>query len=400
MHAALLLLALLASPQAPAATEAPPRLRLASYNVENLFDNHDDPYRSDEGTSPKPIPAVRLLARTIDGLGADVLAVQEVENRGVLELLNLQLAEPYPFVELVEGNDGRGIDVGLLSRFPIRRTISHRLRSLDGGRRFARDLVVFELDTGAGPLLVAPVHLKSKRDAQGDPQGTAWRTAEARAALAVLRELRERGLGGPFALLGDFNDEKGSAALAPLFDALRDGLASVPEGRAWSYEYQGRKQRIDHLLLDGFDGEVRADFVHAEDRASDHAPFFADLAWGQGLRREPGPARRPRLLEPHRPRVEATDTVRLRGLLLHEVEVEGTLAEATETRTGGHLQLRFAKDARDALTLFLPAHRRAAFDHPERLAGKRVRARGAVFLYRGRLEVELFAPEQLEPLDG
>ncbi|MFQ5503550.1 MAG: hypothetical protein ACE5F1_01995, partial [Planctomycetota bacterium] len=30
-------------------------LRVASYNVENLFDNFDDPYRPDEGTSPKSL---------------------------------------------------------------------------------------------------------------------------------------------------------------------------------------------------------------------------------------------------------------------------------------------------------------------------------------------------------
>ena len=221
-----------------------PVLRVASFNVLNLFDNHDDPYHIDEGTSPKSAFQMLRLAKTMDALDADVLALQEVENRGILKRLNLVLQKPYPYVELIEGNDPRGIDVALLSRFPILRSMSHRLRKLDGNHKISRDLIVFELDTGkGGRLLVSPVHLKSKRSSKGDPESALWRGAEARGLLTLLDELRARSWKAPFITLGDFNDKPDSKVLSPLFERMTDGLAGIPAEDNYSYIFRGQKQR-------------------------------------------------------------------------------------------------------------------------------------------------------------
>jgi endonuclease/exonuclease/phosphatase family metal-dependent hydrolase len=55
------------------------------------------------------------------GRGPDILALQEVENRAVLERLRTQYLGPAGYREsiLVEGGDPRGIDVAFLSRFPL-----------------------------------------------------------------------------------------------------------------------------------------------------------------------------------------------------------------------------------------------------------------------------------------
>lgn len=68
--------------------------------------------------------ATQNTGRVIRDVAADVLAVVEVDNRIALLRLNEQLlpavnAEPYPHVMLIDGNDDRGIDVGLMSRFPL-----------------------------------------------------------------------------------------------------------------------------------------------------------------------------------------------------------------------------------------------------------------------------------------
>ncbi len=58
---------------------------------------------------------------SVNNIGPDILLVQEVENINVLNILNKNyLADAkYRTVQLLEGEDKRGIDVGVLSRFPL-----------------------------------------------------------------------------------------------------------------------------------------------------------------------------------------------------------------------------------------------------------------------------------------
>lgn len=63
--------------------------------------------------------AVKNTARVIAEVNADILLTVEVEDRLTLHRFNQQVmayqfeAEPYPFNMLIDGNDIRGIDVGL-----------------------------------------------------------------------------------------------------------------------------------------------------------------------------------------------------------------------------------------------------------------------------------------------
>jgi len=373
-------------------------LRIATYNVENLFDNHDDPYHDDEGTSPKSFAERRALVRMIDELDADVLAVQEVENRGVLEALNRHLAKPYPIVELIEGNDRRGIDCGLMSRVPLDRTISHRLRRLQGGGRFSRDLPVFELRPGGSrPLFVCPVHFKSKLSSRGDPGGAIKRKAETDEVIGVLDEIRSVGIAAPLVLLGDFNDVRDSKPLAGLFERFSDATSSVPLDERYSYTYRGTNQQIDHVLIDGDLAVAKARFVRRKDNPSDHTPIVVDVSWPTRVRRQAGP-RHVEFVEPHVPIVDATDTRRLRSLLLQEVEVHGTITAVRATRSGGHKNVHFGTKSGGRPTLVLFVHRRviAKFPDIDAWVGKQVKVRGPVFDYRGTLEIQLRSRDQVE----
>ncbi len=72
--------------------------------------------------------AIRMTARVIQDLAAGVLAVVEAEHRPSLVRFNeAMLANRYRHVMLVDGNDLRGIDVGLLTtaRRPIVNVESH-----------------------------------------------------------------------------------------------------------------------------------------------------------------------------------------------------------------------------------------------------------------------------------
>jgi hypothetical protein len=69
---------------------------------------------------------MRNTARVMIDLGADFLRVVEAENRSVLAVFNSKVlptlgGTPSSHVMLIDGNDERGIDAGLMSReeFPL-----------------------------------------------------------------------------------------------------------------------------------------------------------------------------------------------------------------------------------------------------------------------------------------
>ncbi len=127
-----------------------------TFNVENLFDNVDDPGKDDKAylaigdkqtdehkaacakvdvprwrdqclnwdwsdaiVAQKLSVVASVILQVNDGHGPDVIALQEVENMNILERLrNEYLADAgYRPAILIEGQDERGIDVAFLSRF-------------------------------------------------------------------------------------------------------------------------------------------------------------------------------------------------------------------------------------------------------------------------------------------
>jgi endonuclease/exonuclease/phosphatase family metal-dependent hydrolase len=164
-----------------------------TFNVQNLFDNVDDPGKDDKAYLPlsakrgdlhraacKAIEVeswrdeclhldwsdstidrkLHVLAQTIrqvnDGAGADIITLQEVENASILNRLREEyLADlGYQPAILIEGNDARGIDVAILSKLPVAGTPElHplRLKAFPGRERDTRGVLqaTFELEDGS-----------------------------------------------------------------------------------------------------------------------------------------------------------------------------------------------------------------------------------------------------------
>ncbi|MCH2111804.1 MAG: endonuclease/exonuclease/phosphatase family protein, partial [Planctomycetes bacterium] len=160
---------------------------LVSWNIENFFDVWDDPWARDEVTQPAFVREKRKegIAQVLRALDADVIALQEVENRGLLqEFVEDYLAGEGFELVLIEGNDTRGIDVALLSKIPIKKVSSHRnvpLVKADGSpTHFQRDLLEVRLDRPRNPSVYV-VHLKSQH---GDEVADEIRDAEVRGILS------------------------------------------------------------------------------------------------------------------------------------------------------------------------------------------------------------------------
>lgn len=252
-------------------------LRLACYNVENLFDQKDDPanpFDQDEMTSPERLEA---LAKTIRELDADVLCLEEVESKECLAWFRDTYLKGMGYDHLASEDNGynRGIEQSVLSRVPIvkaqvyagddlvisdmeaRRTPDSAERL--GGtwappakgalpERFQRSPMRVDLRTKDGyPLTVFVVHFKAGRDFDHQRelealQVEAWVEAE----LASNRDAN-------VAVLGDFNGSPGDMNVKALTRA--DPLVSAydwrfdPKAAAPTYQTHASGRAIDFIVM-------------------------------------------------------------------------------------------------------------------------------------------------------
>lgn len=262
-------------------------------------------------TEPVNEVATRNTARVLGAVNADVQAVIEAEDRSTLRLFNQQVlpdvgAQPFDHVMLVDGNDDRGIDVGLLTRGPYRiASIRSHVDDQDAeGLVFSRDCAEYEIPLAGGARLWVLVnHFKSKGyGSQAANDARRRRQAERVRAICDAHLAQGDTL---VAVVGDLNDSPGNAPLAPLLAAgspLRD-VSSHPGyddgGRAGTHGNCGPSAKLDYLLLSpalyarvtaagverrgmwgGVHGTLWPHFdevTSADEAASDHAALWADL---------------------------------------------------------------------------------------------------------------------------
>ncbi|MDO5296338.1 MAG: endonuclease/exonuclease/phosphatase family protein [bacterium] len=188
-------------------------VRIVSFNVENLFDSIDDPHKKDEETPPKSTEDMAKLARALALADGDVVTLQEVENIGILnDFLDEYLPGQYPYRALVEGNDMRGIDVAVISKYPIDSVQSHkqvRFPLPDGKKTFLRrDLLRTDINIKGMPLTVYTTHFKAQA---GGQRADEVRLGEAKAVRAIIAGEMSAFPGRRYILTGDFNDTPNSA---------------------------------------------------------------------------------------------------------------------------------------------------------------------------------------------
>jgi endonuclease/exonuclease/phosphatase family metal-dependent hydrolase len=262
-------------------------------------------------TEPVDDLALVNTARVIADVGADVLGVVEAESRTALKrftdgALRAGPHPVYPHVMLVDGNDDRGIDVGVLTKpqYRLERLRSHVDDTDEKGTVFSRDCPEHEIRTPDGDrLLVLVNHLKSKGYG-GQAQSSATRRRQADRVASIYRDRIADGF-RYVAVLGDLNDTPASDPLAPLLQQtdLRD-IGAHPDfddgGRPGTFGNGTASGKIDYVLLSpelyaratgggvfrqgvwgGKNGTLWPRYdsmtapVHA---ASDHAAIYADVA--------------------------------------------------------------------------------------------------------------------------
>ena len=223
-------------------------MRIATFNVQNLrlrgdrldgARDADDP--RDTGAAARRLDPLdrRLTAEIVALVDADVLAMQEVFDQTTLDhfhdhvLLPLGVA-PYPDRLCLPGNDGRGLDLALMSRRPVIAARSHaavtpRALGLAADRPdrplFRRDALQVDL----GGLTLWVVHFK----APGPDRAAAARVRRLEAAALCRLVSRAHGPGEMWLVAGDLNDPDGEALFAEGFAVDLTERTAVPD--RWTY---------------------------------------------------------------------------------------------------------------------------------------------------------------------
>lgn len=317
---------------------------IAGMNLENFFDDQDDPAIKEDVVAPeafqKRLKKISMAVR--DHLQMpDVIGTVEVENLATLkrlaEKINLDAVaagKPNPKYEayLVEGNDGRGIDVGFLVKSSRVKVLETKQFGKDdkfkhpgsGEDEFLNDRPPLMLrasidDAKTGrpfEFTLIVNHLKSLLGYNDPKQMENVRMKKRLQAEFLAKYVQDRLKVNPnerIALLGDFNafqfndgvmdvigTIKGKPAakdevLMPSDDLLNPDLTDLvdvinPKER-YSYAFDGNAQVLDHILIsDAFKKYIRgfgfarvnADYPESMrnddtrvERYSDHDPAIA-----------------------------------------------------------------------------------------------------------------------------
>lgn len=239
-------------------------IRVGTFNLNNLFSRYnfqanvrDNPLGNSGGLTLS-FSADQFIARTFNGslikekneqetemvasrirdvMNADVLAVQEVEHIMILKQFNRQhLNDMYRHIVLIEGNDSRFIDVGILSKLPLGAVTSHQTATHpdDPGRRiFSRDLLQVEVLDEQGEKLfnLYNTHLKSNfvpffaDQDEGATRANLRRSRQAQTIGRILSKMERPG--SRFLLAGDMNDPPDSPHLKDMLKADNHPLVNV-----------------------------------------------------------------------------------------------------------------------------------------------------------------------------
>lgn len=288
-------------------------VRVATWNVENFVDPHDNPYidsRTENNPSPDQADRLRRFVKAVRAMNADVLVLQEFESEAYLE----QIAEEhladmgYRFFAATESPDWFQ-NVILASRYPLGVVRSYAdvvtpiegittddgapaAQSLTNNRIWMADVRMPE----GSPLTLVGAHLKAGRSARD----AGWRIGQVRFLHTELNEMLARRPAAEVLIAGDLNSLSDSPELRlllndparPAPDSLRAGtgawMAQFSDPLAgrptYTYPSENPTRQLDYLLVnralhdDLLPGSARvAAPLPADSMAatSDHLPVVA-----------------------------------------------------------------------------------------------------------------------------
>lgn len=262
--------------------KTPGAIRITTFNVENMFDDKDDPKLSgtfEDNDSTKPAEQLKAAADAIRLLDSDIICLEEVESEQAVKWFRDGWLKGlgYDYIASLDAGDPRGIEQAVLSRFPIKNVRNYNHQKLGGSQpdkwgrennkeagspyEFKRSPLQVTIDvpnTSVADLLkkagkaearadtyeltLFVVHLKSGRDYD------AQRGAEAGGVVKLIDVLTKENPAANVLVLGDFNATLNQPAFKPFNDAKLPTIWADrnPQDRATMTHTTARC--IDHII--------------------------------------------------------------------------------------------------------------------------------------------------------
>lgn len=246
------------------------------FNVLNMIDLNDAGKMQDGAkfiarahkSFAKPLSQLEGIARVFSAYKPLLAFCVEIGSVKVLQDYDQEfLGNQYEEFS-IEGNDPRGVDVGLLLRKDLPLDIevhSHKnlVNDATGDLVFSRDLPVYILREKGNekPLLVVfGTHFKSQRSTDGDPLGFRKRSQQVVAATQLIGDYEKMFPGTPIILTGDFNNDiRRAPEFAPLktagmvdsFDIASDTTPPQARGTHYYFPRSGPSSvnQLDAIML-------------------------------------------------------------------------------------------------------------------------------------------------------
>lgn len=200
---------------------------IAFYNIENLFDIHNDPFTNDDDflptsdkrwTQKKYDRKIYKIGSVISQIGTDenttppvIVGLAEVENKRVLKDLlaskDLQSIN-YDYVHY-NSLDERGIDVALIYNKDVftvnsSETFNIFITDEDGEIDFTRDVLLVSGMLGGEEIHIIVNHWPSRRE--GEEASSYKRVLAAQKNIEVVNRLKQENPNSKIIVMGDFND--------------------------------------------------------------------------------------------------------------------------------------------------------------------------------------------------
>jgi endonuclease/exonuclease/phosphatase family metal-dependent hydrolase len=194
-------------------SENPKEIVIVSYNVHNLFDDVRNGTEYPEfdpsyGMWTSALYRQRLnniaevISATEPGRGPDIICLQEIENKKVIKDLTTVWLKKFSYTDYISAdNEKSAITTGIISRYPIKKTLNHSLYlpEFDNLRIITESVIdIYNTD-----FYIFNCHLKSKLG--GDEETEPARIKAAEAITTRCREIFRENPDAKIIIAGDLN---------------------------------------------------------------------------------------------------------------------------------------------------------------------------------------------------
>ncbi|MCF8260441.1 MAG: hypothetical protein K9J12_06680 [Melioribacteraceae bacterium] len=250
-------------------------LYVSSWNLQNLFDTVDDPEKNDEDFLPngnykwdderlnvKLSNMGNVIRFMNNGKGPDILGVQEVENKSMVDsLVGMNFKDKNYRVAYEESPDNRGIDNGLVfnaDKLELLRVVGHEVILPD--KYPTRLILQTDFKYLDDTLHVFVNHWPSRRG--GEEKSAPNRATAAKKLKSIVDSLFAKDTGANIIIMGDFNDEPNNMSIELVLGAEPFNCSESKEqsklynlayenfDEGWgTYLYQGDWNMLDQIII-------------------------------------------------------------------------------------------------------------------------------------------------------